>query len=242
MVPLGLSPGPATCTLRTAVPTRAQHVQPEQEPRNFLTLEMVWCSVPWYIGAHTPLTASNRHAPGNRPHDCNTRPLRFQVKLSYTSALGEVAEGNRGISGDGRRLGLGWWTHNTIYRSRITQLYTWNLYNFINQYHPKNSIKIKKNALGKPEVNCCIGQGCKALGETLQLGYPCVSVNRKGNQWACVYEIGCVRAVFKAVPLTEYYFIRNFSNLWIIEKYLLTSCGIRRPFQFYLIPYPFLLM
>ena len=30
--------------------------------------------------------------------------------------VGQVEEGKRGINGDGRRIDLGWWTHNTIYR------------------------------------------------------------------------------------------------------------------------------
>ena len=35
-----------------------------------------------------------------------------------------------------------WYPCNTIYRWCITELYTWNLYNFINQFTPINSIKI----------------------------------------------------------------------------------------------------
>ena len=49
---------------------------------------------------------------------------------------GEVVKGNRGqIYDDGRRSDFGGWTHNVmhVYRWCIIKLYTWNLYNFINQ-------------------------------------------------------------------------------------------------------------
>ena len=55
---------------------------------------------------------------------------------------------NGRINGDGRTLDLGWWTHNTIHRWRIVELYPWNLCNFINPCHPyfKNCWKLKKEA------------------------------------------------------------------------------------------------
>ena len=40
---------------------------------------------------------------------------------------------------------MGWWTHNTLHRWCIIELYTWNLYNFINQCHPNKFNKNKKN-------------------------------------------------------------------------------------------------
>ena len=58
---------------------------------------------------------------------------------------GEVGEGKWGINlplSDGRRFDLGWWTHNTIHRWGIVELYTWNLYKFINQW---NSNKKKQS-------------------------------------------------------------------------------------------------
>ena len=39
-----------------------------------------------------------------------------------------------------------WWAHNTIYRSCIIKLYTWNLYNIINQCH-LNEFNLKTNCL-----------------------------------------------------------------------------------------------
>ena len=45
---------------------------------------------------------------------------------------------------NGRRLDLGWWTHNAIDRWCIVELYTWNLYDLINQCHPINSITKKE--------------------------------------------------------------------------------------------------
>ena len=54
----------------------------------------------------------------------------------------EVAKGKGDqIYGDKKRFDLGWWTHNTIYRWYIRELYTWNLYHFVNQCHPINLIK-----------------------------------------------------------------------------------------------------
>ena len=35
-----------------------------------------------------------------------------------------------GINGDGRRLGLGWWTEKIIHRWCVMELYTWNSYNY----------------------------------------------------------------------------------------------------------------
>ena len=51
--------------------------------------------------------------------------------------------GYGGLNGDGRRLDLGWWTHSTIYRWCVIELYAWNRYNFVNQCRPQNSIKRK---------------------------------------------------------------------------------------------------
>ena len=45
-------------------------------------------------------------------------------------------EGKWGINGDRWRLDLGWWTHNIIYSWCVVELYTWSLYDFINQCHP----------------------------------------------------------------------------------------------------------
>ena len=39
---------------------------------------------------------------------------------------------------------MGWWTHNTVYRWCIIELYPWNLYNFINQCHPNKFNKKEK--------------------------------------------------------------------------------------------------
>ena len=41
-----------------------------------------------------------------------------------------------------RRPDLGWWIYNTICRWCIIEFYPWNLYNFINQYHP-NKLNLK---------------------------------------------------------------------------------------------------
>ena len=43
----------------------------------------------------------------------------------------------------GDKWWLGWWGHNTIYRWCIMELYTWNLYNFVNVTQI-NSIKKRK--------------------------------------------------------------------------------------------------
>ena len=39
---------------------------------------------------------------------------------------------------------LGWWAHNTVYRWSVIELCIWNLYNFINQYHPNKFNKKEK--------------------------------------------------------------------------------------------------
>ena len=49
-------------------------------------------------------------------------------------------EGKVGINGDGSTPDLGW-THNTICRWYITELYTLNLYNFIDQCYPNKFSK-----------------------------------------------------------------------------------------------------
>ena len=56
--------------------------------------------------------------------------------LSETKGVGEVEEGTGKIDGNGRRLDLGLWTHSTVYRWYIMELYTWNLCDFIIQCHP----------------------------------------------------------------------------------------------------------
>ena len=55
--------------------------------------------------------------------------------LAEEKGVGEVEEGKGGINGGGRRLDLGW-TRNTIHRWCIIELYTWNLYNLIDQCYP----------------------------------------------------------------------------------------------------------
>lgn len=54
----------------------------------------------------------------------------------------EEGKGNP-ICGD-ERLGFRWWAHKRVYKYHV-KLYTWNLYNVINQYYPINWIlKIKE--------------------------------------------------------------------------------------------------
>ena len=60
---------------------------------------------------------------------------------------GEVEESKGRINGDRRRLYLEWWTHNTIYKWCIIELYTWNLYDFINQCYPNKFNFFKKHAI-----------------------------------------------------------------------------------------------
>ena len=42
---------------------------------------------------------------------------------------------------DGKRLFLGRWTHDVVCRWCFIELYTWNLYGFVKQYHPNNLFK-----------------------------------------------------------------------------------------------------
>lgn len=56
---------------------------------------------------------------------------------------GRVEEGKGGINRDGRILDLGPWTYNGRYSWCVIELYTWNIYIFIDQCHP-NKVSIKK--------------------------------------------------------------------------------------------------
>ena len=77
------------------------------------------------------------------------KPQRHRQQYSdYQKEWWGVGEkGKWGINGDGRRFGLGWWAHNTIYRWCIIELYTWTLYNFINQHHSNKFNKFFKEQL-----------------------------------------------------------------------------------------------
>ena len=67
--------------------------------------------------------------------------------------LGEAVKDKGGqIYGCGRRFDVGWWAYNAIYRWCITQVYTWNLCNLINQCHPINLIQIKEILVRVKEV------------------------------------------------------------------------------------------
>ena len=61
--------------------------------------------------------------------------------INREKGVGETEEGEVGINGDRRSFDFGWWTHSIIYRWCVIELYTWNLYNFINNITPINSIK-----------------------------------------------------------------------------------------------------
>ena len=59
-------------------------------------------------------------------------------KLTGTSNREKGLEGSQEgqIYGDEKRFDFGWWPHTAICTWCIIELYTWNLYNFINQCHP----------------------------------------------------------------------------------------------------------
>ena len=52
--------------------------------------------------------------------------------------------GYAGINGDGRRLDLGWWTHNIVCRWCVVELCTWNCIILLTSVTPIKSIKRKK--------------------------------------------------------------------------------------------------
>ena len=58
--------------------------------------------------------------------------------------LGVAGGGYGGINGDGRRLDLGCWARNTVYRLHVVESCAWNLYNFVNQCHPNRFNKKEK--------------------------------------------------------------------------------------------------
>ena len=53
---------------------------------------------------------------------------------------GDVVKGKEGQIYGNRRIDLGWWTHKTIYRWCIIEMYTGNLCNFINQCYSNQCI------------------------------------------------------------------------------------------------------
>lgn len=55
--------------------------------------------------------------------------------------LGVAEEDKAWINDDGKECASRWWTQNTIYRWCVMELYTWNLYNSINQCHPNKLLK-----------------------------------------------------------------------------------------------------
>ena len=65
-------------------------------------------------------------------------------KLQCDGWGGGGTAGYRGINDDGQRLGLGLWTPITVYRWYVVELCTWNLYNFVHQYHPNKINKKEK--------------------------------------------------------------------------------------------------
>ena len=75
-------------------------------------------------------------APGENEFD--TPDLyRQQYGDSQREGGWEEAEvGKEGRNRHGKRLDFGWWVHYAVSRCLI-ELYTWNLYGFINQSHPQ---------------------------------------------------------------------------------------------------------
>lgn len=58
----------------------------------------------------------------------------------------EEREGDQ-IYGDGGRLDFGWSAHNAIYKWRIIELYTWNLYSYEPALPNKFNLKVKDHCL-----------------------------------------------------------------------------------------------
>ena len=83
------------------------------------------------------------------------KKLKFKILIDTDQSI-VVTRGKAGWGGsnvvkdkggpiyvDGRRFDFRWWTHNAIYRWCTIELYTWNLYNVIDQCHPNKFDKIK---------------------------------------------------------------------------------------------------
>ena len=99
----------------------------------------------------------------------------------------EAGEGKGGINGDGRRqLGL-------VNRLCSTELYTWNLRNFINQCHPNKSNKIflKRKKPGSP------GPGLfyhNLIGKEYEVAFRCLERGHVGcsavptTHWPCSWD------------------------------------------------------
>ena len=69
--------------------------------------------------------------------------------LPVVEGMGEVEEGEGGISIDGWNLDLGWRTHNTVYRWHVIELCPWNLYNIVNQCRPSKFNKQEMKELAQ---------------------------------------------------------------------------------------------
>ena len=114
--------------------------------------------------------------------------------VSRGKGSGSKGEGGQ-TRGDRRWFDFGWWAHSAIYRSCIIELYTWNLYNLINQCFP-NKFNRTKRYLKKKIVPGWVAQLARVLSHTpkgcwlnLQSGHiprlwvqPPVGVCTIGNQ------------------------------------------------------------
>ena len=65
----------------------------------------------------------------------------------------KAGESKRRINGDEKKHDFGWWTRNTIYRWCSIELYTLNLYNFINQCNVNKVNKTKRKLILCKGVN-----------------------------------------------------------------------------------------
>ena len=121
--------------------------------------------------------------------------------------------GKGGIDGDGRRLDLGWWTHNTIYSWCVIELYMRNLRNFINKCH-LNKFNLKNNRSFIDELYFYHLKEKASLGKEIPY--------RPWRLWAFVPWLSVVRSMSASVEHTQLWPCGQTSCQW--EEQVISVC------------------
>ena len=106
------------------------------------------------------LTAVGRGGWGNARTEKKRKTSWTQNNVGIAREWGveEDRWGCWGINGDGWRLDLGWWTHNTVYRWCAVDSCTWNLCDLVTSVTPnrfnKKGEKEKELLAQEPELIC----------------------------------------------------------------------------------------
>ena len=110
---------------------------------------MVWTYHLYFLAFCTLLISLFPHFPIRGHKITFFKATEYFTETKFLKGVGEGRRGYGEINNEGRRLELGWWTHNTLYRGCTIELCTRNRYNFINQCHPNKFNKKEKKYIGK---------------------------------------------------------------------------------------------